>query len=370
MADSAMSDALGQIQLQHAQQAQQDNVLEQARQHIQELEAQLRASQKTPKPKPAPAMAPTSLRQQLPAPPLFDGDKKVFKAWKQQVEDKLLLEGPVIGSDAHQVAYIASRLGPVPQAAAVVWQQHGASRTPANFLEYLAGIYQDPHEAQRALTALNSLKQGKQHFSTFLPAFETLLAQADALGWPDNAKINLLSQTLSPELAQALAYQPDQPKTYTDFTAQAGMLATKIASFKLRQGPQHLQQPQQQQHHDPMDWTPTLAPLSAPAASSKPRFDPAAREAANDQLRGKRALWVCKEELQRRKNAKVCFRCARPGCGTKICPLLPAQRPQKQQQPSIQATSTVAADPSASQPPGLAAELAMAAFAIEDQPKD
>jgi len=48
----------------------------------------------------------------------------------------------------------------------------------------------------------------------------------------------------------------------------------------------------------------------------------------NEQLKGKRAVQISKEEFDRRRAAKVCFRYARKGCGTHVCPLLPYQNPR------------------------------------------
>ena len=342
---------------------------------IQALEAQLdqgaRMAQEAAQRAQDAAASPAQARQQLPHPPLFDGKRASFKAWAQQIKSKLQLEGNVIGSEAHQVAYIASRLGPIPQAAAVTWQEHESSQTPLAFLNYLAGIYADPQEAQKALVALNQVRQGSQLFSTFLPQFESLLAQADALCWPDAPKINLLRQALSPQLAQALMYQAAIPTGYRAFADQLGVLATNLGAHQtIQRASNNVTTQYAPANPDAMEWVAT-APMDAqqphqqPRQQQKaPRFNKAAREAANAQLKGKRALWVSKEELERRRQAKVCFRCARPGCGTKVCPLLPPIKPTTEVQ-----AAPLMADSVLFSPEDLAQEIAMAALAEGEEGK-
>jgi hypothetical protein len=60
-----------------------------------------------------------------------------------------------------------------------------------------------------------------------------------------------------------------------------------------------------------MDWTPTVK-------SSRARtYDPQA----------KRARWVKKDEMDRRREEGLCFRCGRENCQVSTCPFLPAIRP-------------------------------------------
>ena len=48
--------------------------------------------------------------------------------------------------------------------------------------------------------------------------------------------------------------------------------------------------------------------------------------ASDPQYQGRRAKWVTKEELQRRRDAGVCLRCGRKGCRVALCPLAMAKR--------------------------------------------
>jgi hypothetical protein len=62
-----------------------------------------------------------------------------------------------------------------------------------------------------------------------------------------------------------------------------------------------------------MDWEPT-------------KINKAVLE-QNKQLAGKRAKWVNRDEMERRRKEGSCFRCGRKECRIDKCPLRPARRP-------------------------------------------
>ena len=80
-----------------------------------------------------------------------------------------------------------------------------------------------------------------------------------------------------------------------------------------------------------MDWEPTIATKVNAYTPRNGNLDghPKGPGLPNDYLlRGKRARWVSEEELNRRKADKVCWRCARKGCTSKVCPLAATVRPK------------------------------------------
>ena len=80
-----------------------------------------------------------------------------------------------------------------------------------------------------------------------------------------------------------------------------------------------------------MDWEPTVTMKlnAATQGGGNPNGNPKGPGLPNDKLLvGKRARWVSREEMDRRKAEKVCWRCARRGCNSKVCPLAVPIRPR------------------------------------------
>ena len=146
--------------------------------------------------------------------------------------------------------------------------------------------------------------------------FEKLFSEAGGLIWPDKNKIGALKVALHLALRDAFA-TVKPPASYDEYVSELmGVLLRKEAAktaftawypFAPNNVAQTLQDP------NTMDWEPFI--------------NAAAIEQENKGLRGKKAKWVIKEEIQRRKAEKRCLCCSRKGCSTRKCPLLLAVKP-------------------------------------------
>lgn len=90
----------------------------------------------------------TKKKATLPDPPRFDGTRKKFRTWKQEMESKLETDGPAIGTRRDQFAYIFARLTDVPQAMSAAYYDHSkqtGATDPSRFLSYLSSCYLDPN---------------------------------------------------------------------------------------------------------------------------------------------------------------------------------------------------------------------------------
>ena len=67
-------------------------------------------------------------------------------------------------------------------------------------MAYLNNIYGDNNAKERANNKLNSMSQGKEAFTIFLPKFKRTLAEAGGSEWTDEVKINTLKRMLNQEL--------------------------------------------------------------------------------------------------------------------------------------------------------------------------
>ena len=259
----------------------------------------------------------TNTRQQIPHPETFDGTNRTrFLPWKTAMEAKLSLEGTIIGDARAQFFYIHSRLGDkaLEMVTAYIAQKTFEGHyDPENLLEYLTKIYDDPNKKGKAVNQLHALKQGKNaSFARFLPIFEKLLAEAGGLRWDDENRINALEQAIHPDLkkAYAAAIMP------TDYDGYVSHVLGTAARIEAADGPSR-----SRNRHTP------AAAIDPNSMDWEPSVNSTVIQEENKALKGKRARWVSKEELARRKAEKRCLCCSRKGCSIKKCPLLPAVRP-------------------------------------------
>jgi hypothetical protein len=290
----------------------------------------------------------TKKKMTLPDPPRFDGTRKKFRTWKQEMESKLETDGPAIGSKRDQFSYIFARLAEGPQAMSAAYFDHcrrDGTTEPVEFLQYLSSCFADPNLTQKALDKLGSMAQGdKEPFASFLPKFEKELADANGAGWTSAVKISYLKRTLNGEMRRELKGQLNMPSEYHQYVRALHDLGANLDEFRSfskrgsswrparreardevlgqfsRQksayqqgGARAITPPPRRGSPDEMDWEPTKISRMV--------------QKQNEKLNGKRAKWVNQEELDRRRSEGRCFRCGRTGCSVGECPLLPPRRP-------------------------------------------
>lgn len=218
----------------------------------------------------------------LPNPQRFDGTRRKFRAWQLEMRSKLRVDGHAIGGLPDQFAYIYSRLDETPQAMAAAYFEKGGQdglSDPAGFLAYLATCYGDPNSEQRALSRLETMRQGpKENFATFLPKFEKELADSGGATWGDSVKINSLKRVINGELRTHLAGQLNLPTRYPEFVNALQSLGANLDElrFYTRQQDQPANQTkhrnqraketspqppttQKEETTEKMDWEPTKA---------------------------------------------------------------------------------------------------------------
>jgi hypothetical protein len=178
----------------------------------------------------------TKKRATLPDPPRFDGTRKKFRTWKQEMESKLETDGLAIGTQRDQFAYIFARLTDAPQAMSAAYYDHSkqtGTTDPLEFLSYLSSCYLDPNLSQKALNRLGSMTQGdKEPFASFLPKFERELADADGAGWTAAVKISYLKKALNGEMRRELKGQLNMPTEYHPYVRALQDLGANLDEFR------------------------------------------------------------------------------------------------------------------------------------------
>ena len=154
-----------------------------------------------------------ALRKRLPDISKFDGSQKGYPMWKVEADNKLRIDGTVIGTPQDQAAYLFSRMEAKAQLIVVSFYQNQPGCDVATFVRHLDSVYIDPNAAAHPLNRLQAMKQGRESFATFLPKFEKELGESQLTMVLDMVKIGYLRGALNTEMQRAMI----GPVTYTDY---------------------------------------------------------------------------------------------------------------------------------------------------------
>ena len=156
------------------------------------------------------ALAP---RKRLPDISKFDGSRKGYPMWKVEADNKLRIDGAVIGTPQDQAAYLFSKMEAKAQLMVMSYYQNQPGCHVATFVRHLDNVYIDPNAAARVLNRLQAMKQGRESFATFLPKFEKELGKSQLTMILDMVKIGYLRGALNTEMQRAMI----GPVTYTNY---------------------------------------------------------------------------------------------------------------------------------------------------------
>ena len=200
-----------------------------------------------------------ALRKRLSDISKFDGSRKEYPMWKVEVDNKLRIDGAVIGTPQDQAAYLFSRMEAKAQVMVVSFYQNQPGCNAATFVRHLNSVYIDPNTATRALNRLQAMKQGRESFATFLPKFEKELGESQLTMVPDMVKIGYLRGALNTEMQRAMI----GPVTYTDYGGFVQALLVVGSQLDCLQYKKGRTTPITTPSHvwfdgDEMDWTPTV----------------------------------------------------------------------------------------------------------------
>lgn len=274
-------------------------------------------------------------RARLPDPAMFAGSTADWPTWRITMENKLSVDGPAIGSPQEQFIYIFSRLEKL------AWKNTGTyvkmrrnDGTPQELLDHLEGIYGDPNSKARAARRLHQMRQQEdQPFSKFLPRLEKEFADAGALEWPDEAKRQILLQSLNRNMTESLMNR-GIPPTFIGLIARLHEISNDMDALCINR-PQRPRSPKTsstEATYELMDWTPTTTVTSSATQrkqTNRGRYGPGMSQNRDEHLVGKRAKWVSRDEIDRRRTEGRCLRCGRDGCRITRCPLKAAVPPEK-----------------------------------------
>ena len=179
--------------------------------------------------------------------------------WKVEADNKLQIDGTVIGTSQDQAAYLFSRMEAKAQLMVVSFYQNQLGCDAATFVWHLHSVYIDPNVAARALNRLQAMKQDRESFATFLPKFEKELEESQLTMVLDMVKIGYLRGTFNTKMQRAMIGLV----TYTDYGEFVQALLAVDSQLDCLQYQKGRTAPITTPRRvwpdgDEMDWTPTV----------------------------------------------------------------------------------------------------------------
>ena len=84
----------------------------------------------------------------------FDASRKGYPMWKVEADNKLQIDGAIIGTPQDQAAYLFSRIEAKAQLMVVSFYQNQPGCDAATFVWHLDSVYIDPYAVARVLNRL------------------------------------------------------------------------------------------------------------------------------------------------------------------------------------------------------------------------
>jgi hypothetical protein len=293
-------------------------------------------------------------RPSLPHPPTFSGSKLQWRGWKLEMEGKIEEDALAIGSLRAQLRYIFMHLEGAAKTNVTTFYETQLRQelpNPHSLLERLDIIYGERNRKQKAIQNLHAIRQREDEtFISFYPRFEKEIANADAEGWDNDAKISYLRNALNSRMRDNLVgCSGSETNTYDGFVQKCVDVSNDMElygqwtkkrgagnSYTVRHTrvPIPMTTPDTNvtahvNHEDMMEWEPTITQVNAFGLRGKSNTNGYPSKRPEDQeLLGKRAKWVSQEEINARRQDQRCLRCGRNNCRIATCPLAAAVRPK------------------------------------------
>jgi hypothetical protein len=161
-------------------------------------------------------------RASLPHPPTFSGSKSQWRGWKLEMEGKIEEDALAIGSLRAQLRYIFMRLEGAAKTNVTTFYKMQLKQelpNPHGLLERLDILYGERNRKQKAIQNLHAIRQREDEtFISFYPRFEKEIANADAEGWDNDAKISYIRNALSNKMRDNLVgCSGSETSTYNGF---------------------------------------------------------------------------------------------------------------------------------------------------------
>lgn len=145
-------------------------------------------------------------KPRLPNPEKFDGsDLTLYPQFEGLLQAKLEIDATAIGNEKEMVWYSFGRLSGDAARRIYPWISYAQKEgrlTVEGLFEQMKSACRDPRRQQKALSQLNSVKQGGCPLNEFLNEFDHLILEAEGWGWDDMIKKGYLKSAIATALVR------------------------------------------------------------------------------------------------------------------------------------------------------------------------
>lgn len=286
------------------------------------------------------------VRQTLPKPPKFNGDKKKYPLWRIQMKNKLDIDLDAVPStNAGRIAYVLSFLEEEAAVFAENWTNRNlieqATPTIDALWTDLDERFIDRQRQENALTKWLAFRQTRQTFTDFFQEYEKLELESGNSKHDDDTRILNLKTRLSGELLTLVISRP-RTKSYREFVQIVAEVEADLAMLKntgaLRFNPYRNDISGSRLSQQKTRQTPptggNAAPPKPPRTLAPKNSDAMDWESTAhlNQFQGARRNRIplpenmrnpSQKELQARKDARACLNCGNVGHLARNCPYMP-----------------------------------------------
>ena len=172
------------------------------------------------------------------------------------------------------------------------------------------------------------MRQENKSFTEYFVEFRKLLLEAGGDQWPDEVKKRYLEAGLNKELQRNMIGRTRPGQPFESYYEELKLVSDQVEAFRLRNRsslPAYGQPANQRGLHQ------SRQPRTEEASQqSSPAAQPGNPDRMDWEPSGKRAKWVSKDEISRRRQQGLCIRCGASGHIQRNCPHDPPRRPETQ----------------------------------------
>jgi hypothetical protein len=158
------------------------------------------------------------LSERLPDPDKFEGDRKDFRRFSSQIQEKMNVNYDRFPTPQTRMTYVTNRLKGAPYAQILPYIHRGVCQLSDyhEILDILERAFGDPNRTRNARDQLYRLRQGNKEFSIFFAEFQRLALEGEM---PEAALPTMLEQAVNRELKSMLLHHEPPSGDYHQLAA-------------------------------------------------------------------------------------------------------------------------------------------------------
>ncbi len=272
--------------------------------------------------------------KQLGTLPEYDGNREELEQWLSQARHKLEVD---YAECSEKVKYLAihNKLRGEAATQLAPWFKAVAGTKDEVAEEIFAQLelsFGDPNKKEKAARKLHYLRQGNRSFMEYFVEYRHLIMEAGGADWPEDVKKSYLRAGLSRELQELMIGREDPSQNFADFCNELKRISDQAEAFQQRNRLFRRNDGNQRPLRNPTVPTTTGANTRDQNMAALPGKTPDMMDwkpsGPASIANARRAKWVSKEELGKRREERRCIRCGANNHLVKECPYKPAKPPR------------------------------------------